>query len=182
MVRVSATGSYQGTAPDVTVTSVGGEVLVRTECGTVCSLQLRVTVPAGLAASVESAAGEITASGLGGALDLTSRSGAISVVGSAGPLALRSDSGSVTVTGSRSPGVRISTGNGTVRAAFAAPPTGVEITTGDGGADLSVPGGAEYSIDARSTAGTPPQINLPVVRDATRTITVRTAAGAITIR
>ncbi|MFC5663704.1 DUF4097 family beta strand repeat-containing protein [Kitasatospora misakiensis] len=182
VVRVSATGSYLGTAPAVALSTAGGEVTVRAACGAECSLQLRVTVPAGLAATVESAGGEIAASGLGGPLDLSSRSGLIRVTGSAGPLVLRSESGSVTVTDSRSPSARITTGQGTVRAAFAAPPTSVEITTGDGGADLTVPGSAEYSIDARSSAGTtPPQVNLPIDRNAARTVTVRTGGGGILI-
>ncbi|MEV6971992.1 DUF4097 family beta strand repeat-containing protein [Kitasatospora sp. NPDC093806] len=180
-MRVTATGSYLGTAPRVAVAAADGEVTVHAECGTECSLQLRVTVPAGLAATVDSVSGEITAAGLGGPLDVTSRTGPIRVLGSAGPLTLRNDSGEVTVTDSRSPSARITTGSGGVRAAFAAPPAGVEITTGDGGADLSVPGGAEYSIEARSAGGAPPQVTLPLGRDATRTLTVRTGNGGIVI-
>lgn len=181
LVHVDATGGYARTAPRVSVASTGRTVTVTTACSTDCSLRLRITLPANLAADVTSSSGEISTSGLVGRLSLRSGSGPVSVTGSAGPLTVHGGSGSVVVTDSRSPRAAITSGAGTVRAAFAAPPSDLDVSTDDGGVDLALPTDAAYSVEAHSNGPASPRIDLPVARDSTHAVTVRTREGAIVI-
>ncbi|MFD4540068.1 DUF4097 family beta strand repeat-containing protein [Streptomyces bauhiniae] len=181
LVHVYASGDYEQAAPKVAVASSGGTVTVKSSCQEGCALRLRITVPANLAADVTSSSGEISTSGLGGPLSLRSDSGQIIVSGSAGPLVLRGGSGTVAVTDSRSRHVTVTGGQGSVRAEFAAPPTSVEVSTGDGSVDLEMPQDADYSVEAHSGGPTAPRISLPVERSSRHAVTVRTGNGAIQI-
>jgi hypothetical protein len=181
LVHVGASGSYTRTAPEVAVASEGGTVTVKATCGDACSLRLHITVPANLAADVTATSGEINTSGLGGPLNLRSDTGTIVVAGSAGALVLHDDVGSVTVTDSRSRQVAITNGQGSVHADFAAPPSGVEVTTGDGSVDVVMPRGTDYSVDAHSRGSALPRISLPVDPSSAHAVTVRTGSGAIQI-
>lgn len=181
LVHVDASGDYEQAAPEVAIASSGGTVTVKSSCQEGCSLRLRITVPANLAADVTSGSGEISTSGLGGPLSLRSDSGQISVSGSAGTLVLHGGSGTVAVTDSRSRHVAVTSGQGSVRAEFAAPPTSVEVSTGDGSVDLEMPQDADYSVDAHGGGPTPPRISLPVERGSKHAVTVRTGNGAIQI-
>ncbi|MFE0175726.1 DUF4097 family beta strand repeat-containing protein [Streptomyces sp. NPDC059002] len=180
-VRVEAIGSYTGTEPAVAIGADGDTVAVTAVCRGDCSLRLRVTVPAGLAARVGSGTGAIEARGLGGPLDLRTTTGTIGVTGSGGPLTLRSGSGSVTVSDSRSSRVSLISGSGGVRADFAASPHRLDVVTGDGGVDLTLPKSTDYAVDAHSEGTTTPLISLPVKSSATHAVRVRTDNGGIRI-
>jgi hypothetical protein len=179
-VEVKATGGYDDKAPDFSVKPSGQSVEVVGKCSGDCSVQLHITLPAGLAAKVDTGGPAISATGLTGALDLRTGSGAIDVDKTSGPLTLHTGDGAVTLNGSRSPNASVTTGNGAVDATFASAPTSANIQTQDGAVDLRVPHGADYYIDAKSSGSTP-DVKLPVERNAAHELIVRTHSGGITV-
>lgn len=180
-VEIKATGGYDDNAPDLSVKPSGDTIAVVGTCsGGGCSVQLHITLPAGLAAKVETGGPAIKATGLTGRLDLRTNSGAIDVKKASGPLALHTGAGAVTLTESRSPKASVTTGNGAVDATFADAPASVNIQTHDGAVDLRVPHGADYYIDAKSSGSTP-EVKLPVERNAAHELTVKTHSGGIKV-
>ncbi|KJY42250.1 hypothetical protein VR41_08615 [Streptomyces sp. NRRL B-1568] len=179
-VEVKATGGYDDNAPEISVAPSGDKVAVVGKCAGDCSVQLHITLPAALAAKVETGGPAISAADLTGRLDLHTTSGSIDVDNASGPLTLHSGNGAVTLSDSRSPDASVTTGNGAVDATFASAPAKVNITTHDGAVDLRVPHDAGYYIDAQSSGSTP-DVKLPTDRNATHEITVKTHSGGLKV-
>ncbi|SCL17362.1 Putative adhesin [Micromonospora nigra] len=114
-VRVKRSLRYQGTQPDATYEVTGGELVLDTDCGNLCSISYEVTVGAGVAVEGESGAGNVDLSGVGavqlrvgsgnvriagagGAVRVETGSGYIEVYDVAAPVTLRASSGNVTAT------------------------------------------------------------------------------------
>jgi hypothetical protein len=179
-VHVTATGDYADNPPKVSVSSSGKTTTVTGSCGDDCSLNLQITLPAALAAEVSSGDGQITASDLSGRLALTTESGAIDLTNPQGPLVLSTADGQVEVKDAKPTAFEAKSEQGEVRATFATAPTTVDVTTDQGGVDLTLPPHAGYYIQAQSKSGTP-HITLPVDRNAKHTVTVRTDEGGVEI-
>ncbi|UFQ18993.1 MULTISPECIES: DUF4097 family beta strand repeat-containing protein [Streptomyces] len=179
-IHVKATGDYADTPPKVSVKSADETTTVTGSCGDDCSLNLDITLPAALAAEVSSGPGQITGSGLTGRLALTTEAGAIDLTGPRGPLVLHTSSGRIEVKDARPAAFEARTEQGEVRATFATAPATTDVTTGQGGVDLTLPPHADYSIQAQSKTGTP-HITLPWNRDGKHTVTVHTNQGGVEI-
>ncbi|MFG2720104.1 DUF4097 family beta strand repeat-containing protein [Streptomyces sp. NPDC048416] len=179
-VEVTADGGYDDQAPEFSMTASGQTIAVVGTCAGGCSVQLHITLPAALAATVETGGPAISAAGLSGRLDLHTTSGAIDVDNTSGPLTLRSDDGAVTLSGSRSPSAKVTTGDGAVDATFSSAPATVDIKTHDGAVDLRLPKDAGYSIDAHSSGSTP-EVALPTDRNASHAIDVETRGGGLKV-
>ncbi|GAA3804128.1 hypothetical protein GCM10022403_042580 [Streptomyces coacervatus] len=180
-VEVKADGGYDNDAPQVAVKRSGQGLSVVGSCPSGgCSVQLHIKLPADLAVKADTGGPQISVSDLKGPLDLRTGSGAIDADNTSGALTLHTGAGAVTLAGSRSPSASVTTGDGAVDAGFVSAPTNVNIATGNGAVDLRVPHGSRYYIDATSSNSTP-DVKLPVDRNASHQITVKTRSGGIQV-
>ncbi|AJF68315.1 DUF4097 family beta strand repeat-containing protein [Streptomyces vietnamensis] len=180
-VTVAMSGNYTGHVPQVSVTRSGSDVTVTAGCSNDCSEHLQITVPAGLAAQVNTGDAGIRAKGLTGRLDLTTELGEVEVDRSSGPLTVRSTYGAVTLADSSAPNAEVITTDGAVSASFRAAPASLKVTAGYGGVDLKVPHDATYRVDAQSSQSSP-SVSLPnTATDAPHSVVVKTTGGDITV-
>lgn len=127
-----------------------------------CEANLTITVPAASSARTSVAAGDVTADGLTGALDLETAGGDVQVTG-AGPADVRAGS----------------TGGGVdVALARAAPSVTAETTGGD--VVVRVPSGRSYDVSTETTAGDE-QVDVPTAPGAGNRVSARTTAGDVTV-
>ncbi|MFF2548456.1 DUF4097 family beta strand repeat-containing protein [Kitasatospora sp. NPDC058063] len=178
-VHVTATGKYTDSPPTVTTSTSGGTITVSQSCSGDCDIKLDITLPAQLAAKVSSGDSWTTGHDLAGSLDITTRSGAIDLTNPSGPLTLKSGSGQIKVAGAGSDTMDATSKDGEVRAAFRAAPTTANVTTHDGGVDITLPS-SDYYIQAQS-ANSSPKIDLPIDRNSKHSVTVKTNSGGIDI-
>jgi hypothetical protein len=120
-----------------------------------------VTVPSSLAVTVIDDAGQVTVTGVDGAIDITD------------------SAGEVEGHDLRAPSVRVKASAGAVNLTFAAPPDEVTAHSNAGEVTVAVPSGT-YAVDASSNAGAR---TVDVANDpaATRHVTVSSNAGAVTV-
>jgi len=186
-VHVVAEGTYLGRKPAVTARTTGG---VTTISGGACQhrwfgrceLELTVTLPESLRLTVEGRNGAISASGLTGRLSLATTNGRIDVDGASGRLDLSSTNGAIRLREATSARASVRTTNGSVDLDFSEAPTTVEATSSNGAVTVRVPAGrSSYFVDVRTTNGAIDTSSVPSDRTATRTITVRTTNGGVTV-
>lgn len=127
-----------------------------------CEVKYRVTVPAGTALTVDLDAGDVDATGLGGALDV------------------RVDAGQVTTkqSTSKSADVRVNVGDVDLR--YAATPDKVSVTNNTGAVTLHLPGTGPYAVNTHTEVG---DTDITVPRSATspHAVDVKVDVGAITV-
>jgi hypothetical protein len=180
-----------------------GELRLRGSCdflsiGT-CEEDYRIEVPAGVSVSVRTSAGEATARGLRGDLELRSSAGrvrAIDVRGrtielrsTAGPvsaidvraasLRLDSKAGPVSVERSRATRVDASTAAGPVDVELLRPPLDVDADSKAGPVTVTVPD-VGYAVDAQTAAGEE-DVRVGQLPNARRTISVDSRAGPVSV-
>jgi hypothetical protein len=194
----SAPGPLSG-APAVEQSVSGGRLsLADPACETSdCSVSFAVTVPPDVTATVATAGGPITVSGIAGA-NLDSGGGPVSATTISGPLTVITGDGSLTLDGLAGPlsadtgggplsardiastTATVITGGGDASVAFAAAPDSVTMSTDGGQARLVVPGGP-YKLNATSDGGGPQSVGIATDPAAHRSITVITGGGPLVI-
>jgi Putative adhesin len=93
------------------------------------------------------------------------------------------DDGSIVGAGLRSANVTANSGDGRVELGFAAAPTTVSATTGDGSVTVVVPDDDEtYRLDVHTDDGSVSTEQVPTDPDSERSLTLRTRDGNITAR
>jgi hypothetical protein len=128
-----------------------------------CSVVFVVTMPADLAADIET------------------DNGAIVVDGMSGPIDIETDNGAVTGDDLESADVSVRTNNGRIRLVFDDAPSTVEARTDNGAIDVLVPDdGTLYDVDADSDNGSV-DVDVPTMTGAERTITADTDNGSIDV-
>ncbi|NLT06441.1 MAG: DUF4097 domain-containing protein [Solirubrobacterales bacterium] len=187
-----------------TAAVAAGELRLRGACdfltfGT-CEDHYRIEVPAGVAVTVRTSAGEATAVGLRGDLELRSSAGPVrardvrgdTVVlrSGAGPvsadrvraerLELRSNAGDVRVVRSAATTVYARTSAGPVDVELLRPPRSLEARSSAGPVTAVVPD-VGYDVDADTAAG-PEEVLVRQVPGAARTIVAGSNAGPVTVR
>ncbi|HEY3262909.1 MAG TPA: DUF4097 family beta strand repeat-containing protein [Pseudonocardiaceae bacterium] len=174
-VRVHETVRYGLRRPRLAETSTPDGLVLHAGCDWLtpnCSIDAVVTVPAELTVDARSSGGDITVSGLTGAVQLDSSGGGITVSGLTGPAQLHSSGGGITATGlagavqldSSGGGVRATglratqvearSSGGDVVLAFDTAPDRVVADSSGGGVRIGLPrveGG--YSVNADSSGG-----------------------------
>lgn len=185
-VLVSMSGSYSGPRPGLEVQTVGDETRVEGGCPRVpftrCDLRLEVQMPSGSNLTIRGTNGQMSVSGLEGAVDVETNNGRVDVEHVSGPLILGTTNGAIRLEDGRSERVSARTTNGGVELDFAAPPSVVEAESTNGGITVRVPDdGEQYFVDADTTNGGIDDEDLQSERTADRTITVRTTNGGITL-
>ncbi len=111
-----------------------------------------VTVPARLAAHLESHNGDLLVSGLRGAVDLETRNGDIAIRSACGRIRAESHNGTVECCADGQP-IDLSTHNGDLKFATAATCVSGSITTHNGDIELDLPSGANGTIEGRGRFG-----------------------------
>jgi Putative adhesin len=147
-----------------------------------CESRYDLRVPPDLQLTVVNHAGGVRASGLAGPLDLRGDSGGITVDGASRALRLRTSDGSITATNLRSTDVLASTSSGGIRLGFLVAPERVGAVTSDASVRVTVPAGSgPYGVEQHTTDGRI-SIGVPTGPAATRTLSLRTNAGDISVQ
>ncbi|WP_158708507.1 hypothetical protein [Streptomyces sp. NRRL S-244] len=118
-----------------------------------CSVDLGVTVPAGVPVKVTAGSGTVVVSGLGGAVDAEVGAGTLRLSALRGPLRASVGSGSLEASGLSSPQAEIRAGTGSAVARFAAPPERLTARAGAGRLRLTVPADTRFRVTAHAGAG-----------------------------
>lgn len=181
IVHVSASGTYRGERPAVSMSTSGSTIVVQQSCPGRCTLDLNISLPAALPVMVRAQDGGVRATDLTGDLDVSGGDGGVSVDNPAGSLRIRLNDGGVTLTGVRSAKVTVSLSDGGIDARFAAAPSEVTVATDNGGIDLDLPDDASYYIETKAENGGV-ITDLPSDRYTSRSITATTGNGGIAIR
>ncbi|MBW8483893.1 DUF4097 family beta strand repeat-containing protein [Actinomadura parmotrematis] len=168
--------------------------------GSRCGVAYRVRLPRATALRVQGGDGDVTVTGMGGDLRLASGSGAVRardlrarslyatagdgdvrVSGQATAAVLRTGSGSVVASALRAGTVTAHAGDGSLNLSFAAPPDGVDASTGSGQVRIALPQAA-YRVVTHTGSGHV-DVDPAVHRDtaSARTIAVRAGDGSIRI-
>ncbi len=147
-----------------------------------CRVDYSVSVPPSFAVTVVASTGDVSATGLSGPVQLTTSAGDVQVSRMTGELRLRTSAGDVHGNELRSPQVDARTSAGDVTLAFSTAPDRVAAQTSAGDVDIAVPRGDLYRVSAGSRAGSENVDSSLQSADSTRSITVTTSAGDVTVR
>lgn len=151
--------------PHIGAAVQGNTLRVSSGCwgiGRPCTGWARLNVPPGTPVTGGGGDGSVTLNGTRGAVDLSMSDGAVHG------------------TDLRSPTVRVHTADGGVRLEFATAPQRVDVHTADAGVTVVVPRGVSWRVTT-GTADGGVHVTVPQDPAATRTISVHTADGSITI-
>ena len=142
--------------PKLDVALRDGVLAIRVDCGHFgpsCSDALDLTVPAAVArTTVNADSGEVSVSGMRGAVDLRADSGDIDAEDIVGPVTLRADSGDVLARAVRADTLAASTDSGDIDVTLLAPPRAVSASADSGDISVDVPAG-RYHVDAGADSG-----------------------------
>ncbi|WP_018351798.1 DUF4097 family beta strand repeat-containing protein [Longispora albida] len=128
-----------------------------------CSIDYEIRIPATLAVTLKTDAGEIQASGLSGDLDMST------------------DAGQIELTSLTSKKVKLRSQAGEVEAFFAAVPDSVDAETKAGRVAIKLPGTVKYSVDASTDAGRR-EVTVGVDSSSPHKIRAVTNAGEVEVR
>jgi hypothetical protein len=166
--------TWESRPPVVTESFAGGTLTITSRCPAGqpagCSADVALSVPPGVAVRARVASGDVTASGLRGAVSLAADHGSLRLSRLSGPLQLRSASGGIVGEALTAAQVSARVTAGDISLAFAAVPAQVSAASDAGDVSIDVPKRAGgYRVRAATLAGD-------------RTVSVRqdpAAAGAI---
>ncbi|MFK8909094.1 hypothetical protein [Streptomyces sp. YS-3] len=160
-VRVQERLSWSLRKPKVRKEWDGDTLRLRPECdgrfavtSLGCSVQLDLTVPAGVGLTVRSGSGGVRVSGLTGPIDVHGGSGTVKLYGVRGPLKAVVGSGSVSGAAIGSAGAEVRSGSGHAELEFVTAPRKVTAATGSGNVELFLPIGSHYRITGSKGSGT----------------------------
>ncbi|GHE35371.1 hypothetical protein [Streptomyces vinaceus] len=161
-VAYEARVRWSAAAPEIEESWLGDTLRLTPRCPAVadlvasgfgCSVDLGVTVPAGIPVKVTAGSGTVAISGLGGSVDAEVGAGTLLLSALRGPLRASVGSGSLDASGLSSAQAEIRAGAGSAVARFAAPPDRVTARAGTGRVRLTVPAATRFRVTARVGAG-----------------------------
>ncbi|MEL6346863.1 MAG: DUF4097 family beta strand repeat-containing protein [Myxococcota bacterium] len=156
---------WSGDEPRAVVWVDNGVLNIELECRSgqlICSADHTVTVPADVAASLVTGAGDVSLEGLNGVIDIDT------------------GAGDIDGRGLKSPDIIAVTGSGSVDLGIVDVVNRVELDSGAGDVDLTVPAG-DYRVDASSGAGDVDINNINRDSQADSVIIISSGAGDISI-
>lgn len=119
-----------------------------------CEADYRITVPADVAVEIDSTNGRTLVRDVDGDVSVDGRNGRIELVRVSGDVRAETSNGRITARGMRSARLEARSRNGSVRVAFAEPPTAVTARTENGSVDVVVPDDEEaYRVEVESFVG-----------------------------
>ncbi|MFD9487885.1 DUF4097 family beta strand repeat-containing protein [Streptomyces sp. NPDC059991] len=187
-VRIQERLSWSLRKPKVAKEWDGDTLRLRPECdgrfavtSLGCSVELDLTVPAGVALKVNSGSGTVRVSGLTGPVDVDGGSGSVKLYGVRGPINASVGSGSFSGAAIGSTVAEVHSGSGHAELEFVTPPREVTASAGSGSVDLFVPPGSRYRVEG--TKGSGARDIKDSLRDpaSDRLITVSSGSGAATV-
>ena len=116
-----------------------------------CRIDYEIQAPSGTAVTLTTGSGNLTFTGLKGALNAVAASGSVQVTDATGAVTARSASGSITANGTSGP-LRAESNSGQVTVDAAAVADSLVATSVSGNATVMVPAG-RYRVQADTTAG-----------------------------
>ncbi|WP_205718245.1 DUF4097 family beta strand repeat-containing protein [Actinomadura sp. WMMA1423] len=140
---------YRGDKPAGPTHRIENGVLMLRGCGSRCSVNYTLELPAGLPVSGSTSNGSIALSKVG-AVDVTTHSGSVQLDGVAGPVKARTSNGKIRGSGIKG-GVEAETSNGSITLAPGSPQN-VRAKTSNGDITLTMPQG-HYRVSANSSNG-----------------------------
>lgn len=145
---------YRGVRPEDPTHRIEDGVLVLGGCGSRCSVEYELDLPAGLPVSGETDNGAIRLSGVGD-VDVRTDNGPITVDGAAGPVSVQTSNGDVDLTLDTPQDVRAETDNGEITATVAEGTYQVSAETDNGDLDIGIPDdpGGEHRIELSTDNG-----------------------------
>lgn len=175
-ILASWTTHWNYRKPTVRSTRDGDTLKLRLDCsysvGVECSADVRLTVPAGVAVNVSSAAGDVRADGVTGDLtvgagngdvhlsdvtgtvDVRAAGGDVRLVGISGIVTARTNSGDLLADELYGKTARLSSSSGDVRAFFGTVPRNVTAQSNSGDVRVGVPrGSGPYQVRADTNSG-----------------------------
>ncbi|MEU9513267.1 DUF4097 family beta strand repeat-containing protein [Micromonospora sp. NPDC048169] len=163
-VHVTETIRYTGAKPVPQHNVVGSDLTFTSGCAShpgSCSVDYHLEVPATFKATLDSAGGTISVTGLSGELNLTSGGGAVDA------------SGITPAT------ITARTGGGAIQLTFTKPPESVRVDSSGGDVTLRLPRD-RYSIDAQGSGGTT-TVEIPTDAASAHRIGVHSGGGDILV-
>ncbi|WP_067483038.1 DUF4097 family beta strand repeat-containing protein [Actinomadura hibisca] len=121
--------------------------------GLECGADLDFQIPPDVKVMSTSSSGNIVARGLPGGIEMHTRSGSLELDDVQGPVVFEGTSGELRGRSLRSREVRAKVGSGSVNLEFAGEPADVEVRTGSGSIEVTVPAGTHYRTRVRSGSG-----------------------------
>ena len=182
--RVTATRHYSLRAPTVTshvdngVLSVGGTCPKPTIV--TCRTDVRIGVSPEMGVDVTTGSGDVRVENVAGAVKVRSSAGAVEIVGLTGTAEVYTSAGPISGQGLAVTRLQAGTAAGAIGIAFAVAPDSVAASTGAGDVDIALPE-ESYRVTTSAPAGRA-RVLVPVDAGASRTVSVRTAAGRVTVR
>ncbi|GAQ64959.1 DUF4097 family beta strand repeat-containing protein [Streptomyces scabiei] len=173
-----------GGKPRVTWAMKDDRLRLRLECSGMvadCSARHRIEVPRGVAVTVTSDDGSVTAEGFADPLEVRSADGGVRVTDATGPLELHTDDGSVRALGIGSRSVRVSTKDGSVALELGVVPDLVESRSDDGSISIGLPRDASYRVETGSDDGSV-EVSVPRDRDSSHVVSAHTEDGSVKVR
>ncbi|OIV36902.1 hypothetical protein BIV57_13890 [Mangrovactinospora gilvigrisea] len=167
-VHVVEKDSYQDRKPVSSHELKSGTLALRSgRCGASwghCDVSYTVTVPRTVDVELRTSGGDVTASGLSGAV------------------AARTDGGNISVRDDASSRLTASTSGGDVEVAFSRAPATVSATSDGGSVKVTLPGGGgvRYAVHA-STAGGSKSVTVPQSASSTHRVTAHSSGGDVTV-
>ena len=182
---LAGTGTYSLVRPHVTERLAAGKASLGYECVVPegpCELDATLTVPAGMAVSVSTGGGQVSADGTTGAVALSTGGGNMAANGVSGPISLSTGGGDVQATGVAATQVSADTGGGDIEIVFTQVPRNVQVSTGGGNITIVVPRGDTHYHVAAETGGGNVDDPVPLDSSSPNLITATSGGGDITIR
>ncbi len=142
-------------------------------------IEYEVEVPAHTVVDARTAAGRVGVSNVDGDIVVRTEAGKVHVQGTRGTVHVRAAAGSVEGDALQSPSADVRTQAGHVRLTFDSAPDAVRAVTAAGAVEIRLPGGP-YQVDVSSAAGST-RVEVPVDRDAVRTVEGHSAAGTVRV-
>jgi hypothetical protein len=197
---VTATPSYRGQAPVVSSQVLDGHLTVWAQCPNEgnCQVALTLAVPARVAVLVIADLGDVRVTGLHGSVsatdhqgdmvltDLTGRVSAsddlgdVTLTGLSGPVTASTKAGTISATNLTAAQVVLSSQEGDVAAAFAAPPAHVTASSQLGDVTLRLPESVTYDVIASTKLGST-SITAPRSARSGHVIKASSQLGSVTV-
>jgi hypothetical protein len=182
--RVTATRHFTLNRPTVTSNVESGVLSVSGTCPkpsiVTCRIDVHIGVSPEMAVDVTTGSGDVRAENLAGSVRVRSSAGAVDIVGLTGTADVHTAAGPISGRDLAVTRLKAGTAAGAIGLAFAVAPDSVSASTGAGDVDLALPD-ESYRVTTSAPAGRA-RVLVPIDADASRTITVRTAAGRVIVR
>lgn len=180
-ISVTEARSFRGSPPASTHSVSGGTLTLTYTCpSSDCGIDYTVTVPADLPVTVDASAGDVTLTGLSGAVQVQADAGAVALTDLSGPVRVRADAGEIRGTGLGSRQATLTDSAGSVTLAFTAAPTSLAVQAKAGDVKVTVPGSESYAATATASAGQT-RVTVPTSPGSSHVIRAASDAGNVSI-